>query len=197
MLVLNQILHPIIPSSIRERIIVDTIGLSRYAKQNRGYRYIFTFIDSLSNFAFCFPSFWRDAKSFLNSLKKLFQSEGPEKIFHSDNGGEFLGRIAVDFLESKGFTIVHGEPYRPEAQGQIERYNPTLKSKIRRYCEEGSYMYIDALDSIVYQYNCTVHRATNLPPFLVLKESTQRTQTGQIIIHYLNSAGKGSFFSIC
>ncbi|KAF7702646.1 KRAB-A domain-containing protein 2 [Cucumispora dikerogammari] len=80
-------LTPIVPSLIRERLMADTIDLSEYASENDGIRYVFTFIDSFSKFAFVFTSTNRDSNSVYKILKKLFFSEGPWKIFHTDNGG--------------------------------------------------------------------------------------------------------------
>ncbi|KAF7675935.1 hypothetical protein CDIK_4516, partial [Cucumispora dikerogammari] len=49
-------LTPIIPSFIRERIMVDTIDLSCYSESNLGIKYLFTMFDTLSKFTFVFSS---------------------------------------------------------------------------------------------------------------------------------------------
>ncbi|KAF7703794.1 Transposon Tf2-9 polyprotein [Cucumispora dikerogammari] len=162
-------LTPIVPSYIRERLMVDTVDLTEYANANDWNRYIFTFIDSFSKFAFVYPSMRRDSGSVLQILKSLFYVEGPWRIFHSDNGGEFTALCIKEFLSSFGTEDRQGAPYRPQTQGQIERFNRTIKSRIRKYLVDGNTRYIDELPHIVYQYNTSRHKATKLSPFVLFR----------------------------
>ncbi|KAF7685327.1 Gag-Pol polyprotein [Cucumispora dikerogammari] len=133
-------------------------------------RYLFTFIDSFSKFAFVFPSVRRDSESVLKNLKELIYSEGPWKIFHSDNGGEFTSNNIKSFLEEFNIRDVQGRPYRPQTQGQIERFNRTIKSRIRKYLRDNnSSRYIDILLKILYQYNTSKHKATKIAPFVLFR----------------------------
>ncbi|KAF7685576.1 Transposon Tf2-8 polyprotein [Cucumispora dikerogammari] len=68
-----------------------------------------------------------------------------------------------------GSEPVQGAPYRPQTQGQIERFNRTIKSKLRRYLGTDNRRYVDLLDDIVFQYNKTKHKATRLSPFVLFK----------------------------
>ncbi|KAF7702793.1 hypothetical protein CDIK_0361 [Cucumispora dikerogammari] len=63
---------PIIPSFIRERIMVDNIDLSCYSESNLVVNYLFTKIDTFYKFAFVFPSRDKTATSFLNAFKNLY-----------------------------------------------------------------------------------------------------------------------------
>ena len=129
-------LVPIVPNFIRERIIVDTIDLSEYGEANNGMKYIFTMIDSFSKFAWCYQTERKSTVSFLKAFKHFYHREGSWKIFHSDNGGEFIANEVQTFIRTvMKAQIVHGAPYRPQTQGQIERFNRTLKFKIRKYLE--------------------------------------------------------------
>lgn len=143
--------------------------MSIYECENDGYKYIFTLIDSFSKFAFVFPSIRRDSFSFSKILEKLFYSEGPWKIFHSDNGKEFVNARVKLILSRFGVEERHGRPYHPQSQGQIERFNKTLKMKIRKSLNSNSRRYIDKIDEIMYQYNTVKRRATNISPFLLYR----------------------------
>ena len=113
-------LIPIVPSFIKERLIVDTIDLSEYAEANNGKKYIFTMIYSFSKFAWCYPSERKSGACFLEAFKHFFRREGSWKIFHSDNGGEFVANEVQTFIRTvMRAQIVHGAPYRPQTQGQI------------------------------------------------------------------------------
>ncbi|KAF7684919.1 Gag-Pol polyprotein, partial [Cucumispora dikerogammari] len=113
--------------------MADTIDLSEYAETNSGARYIFTFIVSFSKFAFVFPSMRQDPQSVLGVLGTLFYSESHWKIFHTDNGGELTANSIKTFLNSFDTEDIQGDPYRPQTQGQIERFNKTIKSRIKKH----------------------------------------------------------------
>ncbi|KAF7685144.1 Gag-Pol polyprotein [Cucumispora dikerogammari] len=99
--------------------MADTIDLSDYAKSNDRNRYLFTFIDAFSNFAFVFPGQRRDSETVLKISKVFFYSEGLFNIFHTDNGGEFRSNAIKAFLENFNIADVQGRPYRPRTQGQL------------------------------------------------------------------------------
>lgn len=162
-------LQPIVPSYVRERIIIDTIDLSEYEASNRGYKYVFTMIDSFSKFAFCFPARRKNAENFLKSFKKLYFSEGKWKIVHTDNGGEFTANIVGYFFQEIGVIHIRGSPYHPQSQGQVERFNRTLKSRLRKALDENNRNWIDILNSILFQYNNLKNWDTKIKPFILLK----------------------------
>ncbi|KAF7678000.1 Pro-Pol polyprotein, partial [Cucumispora dikerogammari] len=127
-------------------------------------------IDSFSKFVWCYTVERKSSSAFLEAIKDLYYTEGPWQIFHSDNGGEFTAMQVQNFIRNvMNATIVHGAPYRPQAQGQIERFNRTLKSRIRKYLGVENRNWLVALKEIVYQYNTSKHKATKLPPFILFK----------------------------
>ena len=133
-------------------------------------KYVFTMIDSFSKFAWCYPSENKTSGNFLNALKNLYDREGTWKIFHSDNGGEFTANSVKAFITNvMKAEIVHGAPYRPQTQGQIERFNRTLKSRLRKALGAENRNWIAIIDSIVRQYNSIQHKATQLSPFVLFK----------------------------
>ena len=91
-------------------------------------------------------------------------------ILHSDNGGQFRNKIFEELKEMEGFEHIFGKGETPEHQGQIERFNRTLKSRIftwiranwgrvadERWHDEGLQSCLDA-------YNSNVHKTTNIAP---------------------------------
>lgn len=160
---------PIIPSLMRERLIVDAIDMSRYASSNDNFKYLFTMIDSFSKFAWVYASKNKSSVTFNNILMKHFYTEGPWLILHTDNGGEFINDLVKETIKKFNATHVSGRPYHPQSQGQIERFNQTLKSRLRKSLSPVSFRYIDNLDKIVYQYNCIKHSATGFKPFILFK----------------------------
>ncbi|KAF7693665.1 Pro-Pol polyprotein [Cucumispora dikerogammari] len=91
-------------------------------------------IDSFFKFSWCYPSTKNTAVEFLKNLRHLHHREATCKIFRSDNGGEFTSNEIQEYIEPKmGAQIIHGAPYHPQLQGQIERFNRTLESRIRKF----------------------------------------------------------------
>ncbi|KAF7690729.1 Pol polyprotein [Cucumispora dikerogammari] len=162
-------LAPIISSFVRERSIVDTIDHSEYQESNDSIKYIFTMIDFFSKFAFCYPVESKTVQNFLRSLKQLYLRESSWKILHSDNGSEFVANRVDGLARSMGPEPLQGPPYRFQTQEQIERFNRTIKSQLRRYFGTDNRRYVDVIDDIVFQYNKTKHKATRLSPFINFK----------------------------
>ncbi|KAF7703835.1 Gag-Pol polyprotein [Cucumispora dikerogammari] len=137
---------------------------------NGGIKYVFTMIDSFSKCARCTPSLTKSGAAFLNALKDLHKRKGTWKIFHSDNEGEFTSNAVQEYIANRMQTkSVHRAPYRPQSFGQIERFNRTLKSRIRRFLGPKNRNWVFALDDIVFQYNIDKHKATNVSPLVLFK----------------------------
>ncbi|KAF7694702.1 Gag-Pol polyprotein [Cucumispora dikerogammari] len=162
-------LVPIVSNFIRERLIVDTVDLSEYADLNNGIKYVFTMIDSFSKFSWCYPSTRKTAAEFLKNLHYLHDRKGTWKIFHSDNGEEFTSNVVQEYIEQKmSARIIHRAPYHSQSQGQIKRFNRTLKSRIIKFLGPQSKNWVSILDNIVYR-NTVIHKVTVLSPIVLFK----------------------------
>ena len=53
-------------------------------------------------------------------------------ILQSDNGGEFISNIIKFVMPKLGIKLINGSPYSPTSQGQIERFNKTLKNLLKK-----------------------------------------------------------------
>ncbi|KAG0442753.1 Pro-Pol polyprotein [Dictyocoela muelleri] len=140
-----------------------------YAEHNQGFKYIFTFIDSFTKFGWAYISKTKDADSFSKILLKHFYTEGLWGIFHSDNGTEFVNTKVNEILTRFNVSSVHGMPYHPQSQGQVEGFNRTIKERLRKSMPIGSFNWIDYLDNVVFYYNNTKHTATQCTPFILFK----------------------------
>ena len=63
--------------------------------------------------------------SFLN---RIFQEHGAPAYLQSDNGTEFVNRFVKDVCCKYNVKIVHGRPYHPQSQGQVENLNRRVKN---------------------------------------------------------------------
>ncbi|KAG0441762.1 Gag-Pol polyprotein [Dictyocoela muelleri] len=89
-------------------------------------------IDSFTKFGWCYPSIRKDAFSFAKILLKHIRLEGTWVLFHSDNGVEFINMEVDLILNNFGISSMHGRTYHSQSQGQVERFNRTIKTRIRK-----------------------------------------------------------------
>jgi len=90
---------------------------------------------------------------------------GPAKTLLSDNGKQFISKLFQDTCRVLGITNRYTITYRPQANGQVERFNRTLASMLRNYVAEDQAHWDDYLAAMAYAYNRCVHRTTNTTPF--------------------------------
>ena len=112
--------------------MIDLINLCSIFGSNFKYKYILTCIDSYSKFAMGELLENKTMETVSNIIESIFLREGPPKILHTDNGSEFVNSLMIELC--KNYKILHlkGTPYTLRVQGQIERFNKTLKEMINQ-----------------------------------------------------------------
>lgn len=149
---------------IGDLIQCDLVDLSKFARYNKGMKYLLTAIDVFSKYAYAIPLKSKSAGSVLSALKKLFEKVGGRiKHFQTDSGREYINNSVKRFLKEKGVNhyVSHSE-YKASV---IERFNRTLKNKLYRiFTYRNSFKYIDVLDSVLKSYNDSIHRSIKLRP---------------------------------
>lgn len=163
-------LTPIITYLPRERLMVDTIDMSRFSQRNSGFKYIFTMIDAFSKFGWAYRAKDKTAETFADVLLKHFHNEGFWRILHTDNGREFVNSNVQNVLSQTNSRHVTGRPYHPQSQGQVERFNRTIKTRIHSLMIE-SEEWTNSISRIVFNYNSCKHRATGVKPFVLFKST--------------------------
>ena len=64
------------------------------------------------------------------ALCSIFREYGCPKIIHSDNGKEFVANVVTSMCSNLGIAKIHGRPYHPQSQGQVESLNKKVKQFI-------------------------------------------------------------------
>ncbi|KAG0437292.1 Pro-Pol polyprotein [Dictyocoela muelleri] len=72
---------------------------------------------------------------------------------------------------------VKGRPRYPESQGQIERFNGTLKRRLSKCLFGKEKMWISVLRNVLFQYNSSIHKATSKSPFEIFRGIKIRTNS--------------------
>lgn len=162
----NKLVKPIVSEKPMEHFEVDLIDVSSIAKQNDGITFLMTVIDTHSKFAFVEPLKNKTSQSIAYTLQSILCREGSPSVISSDNGSEFVNESFIELCHR--FNIKHQTSlsYHAQSQGQIERFNSTIKRTIFKYLTQyNSKRYIDALQLLVYSYNTSIHNTTKHTPF--------------------------------
>ena len=100
------------------------------------------------------------------NLIKKFISDAHPKIVESDNGNEFNNhKIKTMFHDNNIQYIVYDKTYNEFSLGKIERFNRTIRERIKSYMKiNKTNKYIDVIDRLINNYNNTIHSSINDKP---------------------------------
>ena len=159
----NKSIRPIIAKRPHERWQIDLVDLQKLSLSNRGYKYLLNIIDVYSKFAWSIPLKDKRNITVKQAITPLLDQYHP-RILQSDNGPEFF-----HLSSNSNIKQIFSKPHSPQTNGQIERFNATLKRKMfQLMTSRGTKIYIDALDQLVENYNNTKHSTSKLVPLEVV-----------------------------
>lgn len=143
----------------------DTISMTRYGKQNKGYKYILVMIDILSRFAWTSPLKTLTGTEMSQALKKDLIKK-PDK-FRSDSGSEFVNSKVKAYLKSH--HVEQFQTLNEKKANYAERLIQTLKSKITKFMHHNqTFEWVSILPKVTASYNNTYHRSIKMTPFQAL-----------------------------
>ena len=83
-----------------------------------------------SSFEFNGKNYLQSADEMDSILHNFFcYDEWPPKFLQTDNGTEFINEVVNSLCKSLDVRMIHGRPYHPESQGQVENLNKRVKKK--------------------------------------------------------------------
>lgn len=116
-------LKPVNSYTPMERIQADLVDLSAVTvKNDKGsiYKYVLVVIDVFSRFLWLRPLEDKASASVAKELEEVFQTFGNPRILHTDNGGEFSGKVNK-LCKTNGIKKVTGRANHPQTQGKVSR----------------------------------------------------------------------------
>jgi hypothetical protein len=90
----------------------------------------------------------------------------PEKLL-TDRGSEFK-EVMLEVNECLGVKKINTTAYHPQTDGEVERFNSTLKEQLRAACGLDHSAWDEKLPYILSAYNATPHPSTGEIPFFVM-----------------------------
>ena len=140
----------------------DLVDLSSLHRENNGYKWLITIIDTFSKKAWAFKMKNKTGKSIVDVMTPFFQSNKPQKI-QFDQGSEFYNKSFLNLL--KKHKIKHYSVYSEQKAAIIERFNRTLKERMFKYfTSRGSHRWVDVLQDLINGYNSSKHSSTSFAP---------------------------------
>ena len=150
------------PSGPYDKISCDLTG--PFQVTENGKKYILVANDHFSKKMSARALESKNAFEVLREFKQIMTSNPwLPKVVLTDNGGEFGGDFH-QYLVSKGIEHVRSAPYHPQSNGQTERSNMTLKSRLRPDVNDN---WDELLPEVVQLINQCPNEVTRFSPFFI------------------------------
>jgi transposase InsO family protein len=142
-----------------ERVHLDLLG--PLIPSTRGNRYILVMVDQFTKWLECHPLPEQSAEQVARTaVHEFFCRMGCPLQAHSDQGTQFTGSIFTQLCELLEIAKTRTTPYRPSANGQVERYNRDLLKSIRCFLEGRQNCWDEYLPLLAMAIRCTENRTT-------------------------------------
>ena len=153
----------IIVNNINEIFAADLVEMQKFAKLNRGYRYLLTCIDIFSKFAWVIPLKDKKGITIKNALQKIFNKRKP-KLLWTDKGKEFYNKEVQDLLNENNIKLYSTNNSEIKS-AVIERFNRTFKNMMyKKFTENNNTIFYNILDGLVNNYNNKYHSTIKMSP---------------------------------
>jgi transposase InsO family protein len=172
-----------------ERLSIDFVG-PKQSTTNR--RYLLTVIDEYSRFPFVYPCADITAKTVISKLKDLFSIFGVPSSIHSDRGAQFMSHEVRNFLSSNGVWQTRTAPYRPQGNGQCERYNGVIWKNICLSLASANLpesQWESVLPDVLHSMRTLLCTVTNCTPHERMFSFSRRTANGNQLPTWLMNSG--------
>ena len=146
-----------------EVISVDITGPSEGALKGHT---LLTIIDYYSRYPESYILRKCTASEIIDCLSQTFSRCGIPNRLVSDNGSQFRSQEFLDFIKDLKIEHSFSSNYFPAANGCIERFHSTLKSRLKRlFYDHDNVEFSVALNKVLFDMRRTPHSSTGETPF--------------------------------
>lgn len=169
----NFIRRKVVTKGIDDLWQGDLVEMQVYKKENKGYRYLLNVIDTFSKFAWGIPLKSKTAEDVTAAMKSILIQGRQPKLFQTDDGTEFFNRKFKALLDS--YNIKHYSTFSVMKSSIVERFNRSLKAEMwKMFSLQGSYKWINSIDSLINNYNHRKHRTIGTAPINVNNKKIEK-----------------------
>jgi transposase InsO family protein len=134
-----------------------------------GYRYLFTAIDSFTQYVVAVPIRNKEAHTVAKALvEHVFLKWGLCFEILSDLGKEFESSIMQELLRISGVVKLRTTAYRPQCNGAIESWHRVMNSLFAHVINENQKDWNRWTNYIVFCYNAAVQSSTGFSPHFLM-----------------------------
>ena len=161
----HESLHIPIPSGVFDRVHMDLLSLPLATD---GSCELLVFIDALSKFPIAFPLPSKEMEGIAHCLWQVISMFGAPIALHSDNGAEFVNGVVDKMASIHGIERRLITSYRPQANGQVERYNAVIQAILRKCAGDEPGLWPQWIEFVMLAMRTATHVATGRSPFQVM-----------------------------
>lgn len=134
-----------------------------------GYQHILVMTDHFTRYALAVPTKNMSAKTTAEVFFHNFVVHyGLPQRIHSDQGGNFEGKLMKELCHLTGMSKSRTTPYHPMGNGSCERFNRTLLGMLRTLTPDRKADWKVHVGPLVHAYNATRHESTGFSPFYLM-----------------------------
>ena len=153
----------IVVNHIDEIFAADLVEMQKFAKLNKGYRYLLTCIDIFSKYSWVIPLKDKKGITIKNALQKIFNKRKP-KFLWTDKGKEFYNK-QVQYLLNENNIKLYSTNDSEIKSSVVERFNKTFKNMMyKKFTENNNTIFYNILDELVNNYNNKYHSTIKMTP---------------------------------
>ena len=144
------------------------------SKPDNGHKWILTAVDVFSKYGWARAMKNKEKRTVAVAMADILSSQKP-RLLQTDNGSEFIASDFQAVLRRYNVKHITGLAGRPFSQGNIERWNGTIKSVIGRlWTARKDKRWVADLPQIVDNYNKNIHASTGIPPADISRQNTDQ-----------------------
>ena len=131
-----------------------------------GINHVVAFIDSFTKYVIAVPIKDHKAETIFDIfLTHVVLVYGMPEVFFSDGAPEFTGNLQAELCKVFGVTRRITTPYRPQANGIIERVFRTLRPVMAMFATQNTRQWDEYLPYVIWAYNSSYHASIQDTPF--------------------------------
>ena len=168
----NELNKPVINKFERKKVIVnyideihscDLVAMVKYSRVNRGYKYIFTNIDTFRKYAWSFPLKTKTIKEIKFCFQKIFKERKPYYIW-SDQVSALISKEMLKFFEDHNIKIYY-------THSNLKAVIIERELMMKKFIRSNNTVWYNILPELLKSYNNRYHLTIKMKPIDVNKSN--------------------------